>query len=220
MTGTQKTFLQQVTDPAISSEVRFGIPAAVTISQAILESNWGNSALYKLANNPFGIKYSDSSPDAKYGFIDFNTHEFLNGHDDILKASFQHFDNLHDAFRRHALLLKTLHYAPAYKHRGDPLMFAMCLGPKSSDNPDGCGYATDPRYGQKLCALIYDYDLLNAGEHYGKTEIAGGGPAPAISQDCDPAMHTETEAASKSGNPPQPAAASALQEDSGQEKKA
>lgn len=175
LTDEHKQFLSLIADPAISSEVRYGIPAGATIAQAILESGWGQSSLFKLANNPFGIKYSDSSPDAQYGYIDLPTHEFIDGHSQIVTAGFQHFPNLFDAFSCHALLLRHPHYAAAWKHRGDARMYAMCLGPKSESNPDGCGYATDPEYGRKLIDLIDELDLTNAGEHYGRTEVAAAG---------------------------------------------
>lgn len=143
----------------MSSQLRFGVPAAVTMAQAILESGWGQSKLFLLANNPFGIKYSDSSPDAKYGAYVAPTHEFVNGHDEIVKAGFQHFADLHDAFRLHALLLLTDHYRRAFAVRTDAFAYARALSP---DPPvaGGCGYATDPNYGEKLIELIKDEHLI------------------------------------------------------------
>ena len=41
---------------AIASQQRYGIPAAVTIAQAIDESGWGQSALATADHNLFGIK--------------------------------------------------------------------------------------------------------------------------------------------------------------------
>ena len=58
----QLRFLSQVAPAAINSERVYGIPACVTVAQAILESatvqfGWGTSVLFRVANNPFGIKY-------------------------------------------------------------------------------------------------------------------------------------------------------------------
>jgi flagellum-specific peptidoglycan hydrolase FlgJ len=52
----------RVTPAALESQREYAIPACVTIAQAILESatpqfGWGSSTLFRLANNPFGIKY-------------------------------------------------------------------------------------------------------------------------------------------------------------------
>ena len=64
LTPQQLQFLLRVAPPALLSERAYGIPAPVTIAQAILESatsaGWGSSSLFRLANNPFGIKARDS----------------------------------------------------------------------------------------------------------------------------------------------------------------
>jgi len=61
LTPQQLQFLLRVTPPALESERVYEVPACVTIAQAILESataaGWGSSVLFRLANNPFGIKY-------------------------------------------------------------------------------------------------------------------------------------------------------------------
>ncbi|HLI02754.1 MAG TPA: glucosaminidase domain-containing protein [Terriglobia bacterium] len=205
MTEKQLAFLKTVTPPALETERGYGIPAAVTIAQAILESagrvaghwEWGASPLFRLANNPFGIKYSDTSPDAVYGEHDVATHEFISNHEQIVVAGFQHFPSLTEAFRQHALLLLRPRYAAAWRHRNDPRAYAICLGPRTADNPDGCGYATDPDYGRKLVALIDRCDLTRAAELYGASQAGPQQPA-----------HAEAEA-DLSAVPPQPAPASA-----------
>ena len=58
----QLQFLMRVTPPALETEHAHEVPACITIAQAILESatpkfGWGSSELFRLANNPFGIKY-------------------------------------------------------------------------------------------------------------------------------------------------------------------
>ena len=62
MTPQQLQFLLRVTPPALQSQREYEIPACITIAQAILESatpklGWGSSSLFRIANNPFGIKY-------------------------------------------------------------------------------------------------------------------------------------------------------------------
>jgi flagellum-specific peptidoglycan hydrolase FlgJ len=62
LTPQQLQFLLRVTPAALESQRAYEIPACVTIAQAILESatpkfGWGSSTLFRLANNPFGIKY-------------------------------------------------------------------------------------------------------------------------------------------------------------------
>jgi flagellum-specific peptidoglycan hydrolase FlgJ len=75
LTPQQLQFLSSVTPPALASEREYGIPACVTVAQAILESataaGWGSSVLFRLANNPFGIKYCHfGTRDTGYGTRD------------------------------------------------------------------------------------------------------------------------------------------------------
>jgi flagellum-specific peptidoglycan hydrolase FlgJ len=66
LTPQQLQFLLRVTPPALQSQREFEIPACVTLAQTILESataaGWGSSSLFRLANNPFGIKYEHYGP--------------------------------------------------------------------------------------------------------------------------------------------------------------
>lgn len=61
LSSQQLQFLMRVAPAALESERVYQIPAAVTLAQAILESatsaGWGSSSLFRIANNPFGIKY-------------------------------------------------------------------------------------------------------------------------------------------------------------------
>jgi flagellum-specific peptidoglycan hydrolase FlgJ len=61
LSAQQLQFLLRIAPAALESERVYQIPAAVTLAQAIIESatsaGWGSSSLFRLANNPFGIKY-------------------------------------------------------------------------------------------------------------------------------------------------------------------
>ncbi len=57
-TRTQQAFISLVAPGAESAQQRWGVPAAVTIAQAIDESAWGNSQLAADYHNLFGIKGS------------------------------------------------------------------------------------------------------------------------------------------------------------------
>ncbi len=190
----QFQFLLRVTPAAIESERQFEIPACITIAQAILESatpqfGWGSSSLFRLANNPFGIKYCHFGPEdfaradaAKqqvnpaggmpspnseapaprqdYGHFDAETWEIENGQKKYVLAQFQRFPNLTEAFRAHALLLRGPRYKPAFEVRADWKQFAERLGPKTSQlDRDHCGYSTNPSYSADLICLVNLYRL-------------------------------------------------------------
>ena len=53
---TRQEYIETYKDLAIKEMLRTGIPASITLAQAILESGNGNSPLAQYANNHFGIK--------------------------------------------------------------------------------------------------------------------------------------------------------------------
>ena len=55
-TAAQQAFISLVAPGAIAAQQRYGVPAAVTIAQAIDESGWGQSELATADHNLFGIK--------------------------------------------------------------------------------------------------------------------------------------------------------------------
>lgn len=161
----QFQFLMRIAAPSLASEAEYGVPACVTMAQAILESatpaGWGSSILFRLANNPFGIKYCHfPSKNEDYGAFDAVTWEMVDGHKQTLSAQFQRFPNLQEAFRAHALLLRSPRYGPAFAVRHDWKQFAERLGPKSSPHDlEHCGYSTDPSYPAEITKLITLYRL-------------------------------------------------------------
>jgi len=197
LTPPQLQFLLRVSPAALAGQLEYGIPACVTIAQAVFESataaGWGSSVLFRLANNPFGIKYchfgagysvlgagenptpqgaapSCGSPapsaqhpepkDEDYGHFDAQTWEIVNGQKKVMIAEFQRFPNLEEAFRAHALLLRSPRYRPAFAVRDDWKQFAERLGPKSSPlDTEHCGYSTNPSYSAELCKLVSLYRL-------------------------------------------------------------
>ncbi|MBC1406067.1 N-acetylmuramoyl-L-alanine amidase, partial [Listeria welshimeri] len=57
-TSTQQAFINEIAPHAEVVQKKHGILASITISQAILESNWGKSELAQKGKNLFGIKGS------------------------------------------------------------------------------------------------------------------------------------------------------------------
>ena len=53
---TKQEFVQQAHAAALRSSERSGMPVMVTVAQAALESNWGQSKLSQEANNYFGSR--------------------------------------------------------------------------------------------------------------------------------------------------------------------
>ena len=145
-TAAQQAFVSLVAPGAIAAQQRYGIPAAVTIAQAIDESGWGQSELATADHNLFGIKGtgpagSDMRP----------TQEYENGMWVTRTAPFRVYHNIAESIADHSQLLAT---GQAYQHamaaRHVPDAFAAAL--------TGV-YATDPDCGSNLIALMRLYNL-------------------------------------------------------------
>lgn len=127
---------------AVAEMHKFGIPASITLAQALLESNAGTSGLAKKANNHFGMKCF--------------SHKCGKGHcinysDDTHKDFFLKFPNAWRSFRKHSEMLKNnQRYASLFRSK-DYRQWANGL--------TKAGYATDRNYGDKLIRLIESQHL-------------------------------------------------------------
>ena len=143
----QLAFIARVAPAAQQSAAQAGVPASITIAQAILESGWGESGLAKQANNFFGIKARRADD-----YAEFQTTEFRNGIAAKELARFRKFASEAQCFGAHAALLsESERYRPAMADADDPFVFAAKLYE--------CGYSTDPGYAKKLAGLITDFHL-------------------------------------------------------------
>jgi flagellum-specific peptidoglycan hydrolase FlgJ len=145
-TRTQQAFISLIAPGAVAAEQRWGVPAAVTIAQAIEESSWGNSQLAAEYHNLFGIKGSGPA-----GSIGLPTSEFYSGRWVSIDAQFRVYHNVAESIADHAELLATSgYYQRAMADRAIPDAFANDL--------TGV-YATDPDYGANLIAIMKLYNL-------------------------------------------------------------
>ena len=145
-TAAQQAFVNLVAPGAIAAQQRYGIPAAVTIAQAIDESGWGQSELATADHNLFGIKGTGTA-----GRDMRPTQEYENGIWVTRTAPFRVYHNIAESIADHSQLLATDHaYQHAMAARHAPDAFAAAL--------TGV-YATDPNYGSNLIALMRLYNL-------------------------------------------------------------
>jgi hypothetical protein len=147
----QQTFLDAAAEAALASSHRTGVPASVTVAQAILESDWGRSTLARSAGNYFGMKAIGGL--GNDGVVWLPTAEYTpEGERYEMLSAFRAYKSLTDSMVDHDLLLRNAaRYAPAMEVAHDPRQFAHMLAKG--------GYATDPAYADKLIALMDRYDL-------------------------------------------------------------
>ena len=145
-TRDQQAFISLIAPGAVAAQQHYGVPASVTIAQAIEESAWGQSSLAARYHNLFGIKGAGPA-----GSVILPTQEYENGSWVTIDAQFAVYHNDAQSIADHAELLATSgYYIRAMADRAHPDAFANDL--------TGV-YATDPVYGANLIALMKLYNL-------------------------------------------------------------
>lgn len=127
---------------AQSNMREYGIPASIIIAQGILESGSGTGTLCTNANNHFGIKCHTGweGPSVKHD-------------DDSEQECFRKYSHPSESYRDHALFLTgRARYKSLFSLKKDDYK-AWARGLKNA------GYATDPKYPDKLISLIERYRL-------------------------------------------------------------
>ncbi|MBV8713511.1 MAG: glucosaminidase domain-containing protein [Chloroflexi bacterium] len=146
----QEQFISSIAEAAVESADQTGVPASVTIAQAILESYWGSSRLAHDANNYFGIKAQTRGGSA--GSLTFDVWEVIGGRNVVQTQAFRAYNTVAESFVDHGLFfMENSRYASAMAVKDDPKQFAVAI------NRDG--YATDPSYASKLIGLMDRYNL-------------------------------------------------------------
>ena len=164
-TRAQQAFISEIAPGAIAAQHRYGVPAAVTIAQAIDESGWGQSQLAAQDHNLFGIKGTGPA-----GSVPMPTQEYVNGQPVSTSASFRVYHNAAESIEDHGrLLARSGYYQQAMAERQHPDKFAAAL--------TGV-YATDPNYGANLISLMRRYDLYR----YSNSDAARPDHGPAVAE--------------------------------------
>jgi hypothetical protein len=144
-------FITSVGEAARRSFKSTGVPASVTVAQAILESDWGRSRLTRQANNLFGIK-AQGSVRGPAGVVTLPTWEHTSGGDVTVQAPFKAYFTLEQSIDDHGTFFtRNRRYAGAMAVANDAQAFARAI--------QEAGYATDPNYATKLIGLMDRYDL-------------------------------------------------------------
>jgi LysM repeat protein len=160
---TRQEYINRFAKVAIAEMNQFHIPASITLAQGCLESGDGNSSLARDANNHFGIKCNNGW-----------TGRSVRHDDDSRRECFRKYKSAWESYRDHSLFLRNnVRYASLFKlnitdYRG------WARGLKKA------GYATDPRYPERLIHIIEQYQLYDLDKAYdGKDAVVSTGPEPA-----------------------------------------
>jgi len=135
-------YVQEYKGIAMGNMENYGIPASIILAQGILESGAGNGDLALSANNHFGIK-------CHTGW----TGETVKHEDDSDQECFRKYKDPAESYKDHALFLtgRSRYSALFSLPKGDYEAWARGLR--------SAGYATDPKYPEKLISYIERYNL-------------------------------------------------------------
>ncbi len=135
-------YIRKYADLAIEEMNRTGIPASITMAQALLESDDGNSYLAVYGNNHFGIKCHKDWKGKKIRFDDDKRNE-----------CFRKYNSVEESYRDHSDFIRN----------GQRYAFLFSLNPKDyktwAKGLKKAGYATNPHYARMLIKIIEDNKL-------------------------------------------------------------
>ena len=142
-------YVEKYKDLAIVEMHRSGIPASITLAQALHESGIGDSDLAIFANNHFGIKCKSYWKGQTYNHKD----DDLDARGNLIKSCFRSYESVIDSYVDHSnFLTQSAHYSELFNYdKTDYKRWAFGL--------KDCGYATDPEYAFKIINKIEKYQL-------------------------------------------------------------
>ena len=147
-------FIESVSEVAYDNYKSYGILPSITISQAILESGWGESKLSSEYNNLFGIK-ADSRWSGKS--VEIETKE---NYDDVIVGAFRAYDSFKASIKDHG---KFLYENDRYANSG---LFEGRTYKEQAQALENAGYSTSKDeegnliYADKLIRVIQENNLM------------------------------------------------------------
>jgi len=141
-------FVDRMLPHALQASQASGVPAQLMLGQAALESGWGKREIRMAdgsnSHNIFGIK---ANADWRGKVAEVITTEYDKGLAYQQPEKFRAYSSYAEAFRDYAnLISNNPRYADVLKHAGDAAGMAQAV--------QQAGYATDPKYADKLLRVL------------------------------------------------------------------
>lgn len=147
----QYNFIRQIAPLAQKAQNEDHVLASLTLAQACLESDFGQSSLASKYYNLFGVKAYGDVPTVK-----LDTQEYENGQWITIKGQFRVYQNDEQSVLGHTRLFTD-------GTTWNPNQYASVLAAKdykeAAQAVQNSGNATDPTYAQKLIQMIETYHL-------------------------------------------------------------
>ena len=163
---TARNFIERMRPQAEAAAQAAGIPVTFLLAQAALETGWGRhqprAADGATSHNLFGIKAGTGWQGARTLAA---TTEYVGGKAVTAVEAFRSYGSYAEAFQDFARLMRSSpRYSGVLTATGDGNAYAQKL--------QQAGYATDPRYAEKLARIIEAIGRLGTG---GAAQVAAAG---------------------------------------------
>ncbi len=172
---TRQEYIHKWCHLALQNRELYGVPASITLGQAILESGYGNSQLSIITNNHFNIKCKNNWTGKSRTWSDDNP-------DDCFRV----YDTIEESYDDHGNYISTRSW---YE-----FLFAYDITDYKSwaTGLKKAGYATDPNYAENLIRVIEDTHIYLLDEEDGM-ERYNEHIAALLGVDTTPEVTTEVE---------------------------
>lgn len=160
--ATKNAFIPKILAKSVQSGAQYGIFPSIKLSQAALESKWGQSGLATKGKNLFGIKAGSSWKGATINMRTGEQRE--NGSKYMTDADFRKYSSWDESIDDHSKLLATKHYDPV-RHSKNYVEAAKQL--------KKCNYATALDYADSLISTIKANNFSYYDRPEGQTEFLG-----------------------------------------------
>ena len=148
---THQQFIQNLVPSSQKAYQLYQVLPSISLAQAILESDWGESGLSQNYYNLYGVKAGVAEPS-----VQLETSEYIDGKWITIMAPFRVYNSWAESVEAHAKLL-------TYGVDWNPKLYEPVLKAKNYKEAaqalQKAGYATDPTYAQKIIHVIETYHL-------------------------------------------------------------
>lgn len=147
----KQAFINRLAPYAQTLRANYGVLPSITLAQAILESNWGDSTLASEHHNLFGVKAGPQEAGE-----DMTTQEYVDGAWLTVTGRFKVYSSDYASMRDHAQLL---YHGTSWNSQQYASVIAATDYKTAARALQTSGYATDPDYANKLIAVVEKYGL-------------------------------------------------------------
>lgn len=149
---SRESFVQKLVPTAQRLQKEYGVLASVSLAQAMVESDFGQSQLAANYYNLFGVKAAADDPNG----VDLETKEYVNNEWVTIVDRFKVYKSWEDSLVKHAELI---FYGTSWNAKQYQAVFEAKDYQSQARGLQSSGYATDPDYADKLIAMIEEWQL-------------------------------------------------------------